>query len=69
MTKKLIGSARVSKGCDKVVLVDEDNCKVSHRHNLVLGHSVDSLEHKDFWGDLENDICEVSVLARKDWNE
>jgi len=68
-TKSLIGSARVSKGCDKVVLVDEDNCKVSHRDNLVLGHSVDSLEHKDFWGDLENDICEVSVLARKDWNE
>jgi len=65
--KHKIGSAKVSEGCEKVVLVDQDSCKLSSRDNLVLGRSANAFEHKDFWDDLENDICEVKVLARKDW--
>jgi len=67
--KHKIGSAKVSEGCEKVVLLDQDNCKLSSRDNLVLGRSANTFEHKDFWGDLENDICEVKVLARKDWSD
>jgi len=30
--------------------------------------SGDSFEHANFWDDLEDDICEVKVLACKDWS-
>jgi len=67
--KHLIASAKVTEGCEKVILVDQDSCKVKSRDNLVLGRSANAYEHKDFWDDLENDICEVKVLARQSWDD
>jgi len=70
VNKAKTDSAKVSHGCEQVILMDNDGgCRENRADNIVMGRRTNRYEVGNFNDDLENDICMVKLLARRDWNE
>merc|ERR1712093_276765 len=55
----LASSFKLSSGCKKVQLWDEDACRYNYGHNANIHHSVASVVY-----DLNDDVCGISVWSK-----
>lgn len=70
VNKAKTDSARVSQGCEQVILMDSDRgCRESRADNLIMGRRTNQFEVGNFNDDLENDICMVKLLAKRTWDD
>jgi len=63
-----VDSVKVSEGCDQVILMDNDRggCLEVRGDNMLLGARTQQYEVNNLPKDLQNDICKVKLLARKE---
>jgi len=64
-----ISSVEVSGGCEEVVLMDEDACRVQYSDNMVveLRRSNGNRRVTNLPYDLDNDVCKMKLSAKKQW--
>lgn len=63
-----VDSVSVSEGCDQVILMDNDRggCLEVRGDNMMLGGRTRQYEINNLRNDLQNDICKVKLLAKKE---
>mmetsp|Transcript_134686 Transcript_134686/g.430208 ORF Transcript_134686/g.430208 Transcript_134686/m.430208 type:complete len:93 (-) Transcript_134686:504-782(-) len=64
-----ISSLRISGGCEEVILMDEDACRLVYEDNKVIDvrQNNDQVRVGALPNDLDNDVCRVKVLAKEKW--
>jgi len=67
--EKKISSLTVSGGCNEVVLMDQDACKLVYSDNMVITLRKQNTPKDigDIPYDLDNDVCRIKVTPKRRW--